>query len=47
MPLGEEPSIDEVRRLLRTVGLELPRTFGDLEVSDIIRRAIKAPNPYE
>lgn len=47
VPLGEEPSIEAVRRLLHTVGLELPRTFGDVEVSDIIRRAIKAPNPYE
>jgi hypothetical protein len=45
--LSEEPAIDEVRKLLRAVGLELSHAFGDLEVSDIIRRAIKAPNPYE
>src|SRR5260370_32263476 len=45
--LGEEPTIDEVRKLLRAVGLELPHAFGDLEVSDIIRRAISAPNFYE
>jgi hypothetical protein len=45
--LSEEPAIGEVRKLLRAVGFELPHAFGDLEVSDIIRRAIKAPNPYE
>jgi hypothetical protein len=45
--LSEEPAIDEVRKLLRAVGFELPHAFGDQEVSDIIRRAIKAPNPYE
>jgi membrane protein implicated in regulation of membrane protease activity len=45
--LSEEPTIDEVRKLLRAVGSELPHAFGDPEASDIIRRAIKAPNPYE
>jgi len=45
--LTEEPSIEEVRKLLRVVGFELPHAFGDLEVADIIRRAINAPNPYE
>lgn len=45
--LSEEPTIDEARKLLRAVGLELPRSFGDDEVGDIIRRAIKPPNPYE
>jgi hypothetical protein len=45
--LSEEPTIDEVRKLLRAVGLELSHAFGDLEVSDIIRRAINAPNLYE
>lgn len=45
--LSEEPSIEEVRKLLRAAGFELPNAFGELEVSDIIRRAIKAPNPYE
>jgi hypothetical protein len=45
--LSDEPTIDETRKLLRALGLELPHAFGEAEVSDIIRRAIKAPNPYE
>jgi hypothetical protein len=45
--LSDEPTIEETRRLLRVVGLELPHAYGDEEVSDIIRKAIKAPNPYE
>jgi hypothetical protein len=46
VPLSSEPSVDEVRRLLARLGLALPAVFGNQEVTDIIRKAIRAKDPY-
>ncbi|MGI5215723.1 hypothetical protein [Plantactinospora sp. CA-290183] len=45
--LDDEPSVEQARKLFTALGLPLPRSFGDREVSDIIVKAIQARNPYE
>lgn len=45
-PLGEEPTVDEVRRLLDRLGLPLPTSFTDPDVADIIDKALHAEDPY-
>jgi hypothetical protein len=47
VPLSDEPAVDEVRRLFARLGLPLPSTFADTDVSDIIVKAIRPKNPYE
>jgi hypothetical protein len=44
--LSDEPTVDEVRRLFEVLGLGLPKAYGDRDVVDITRRAIRAKNPY-
>ncbi|PTA44784.1 hypothetical protein [Micromonospora sp. RP3T] len=44
--LDDEPSVEQVRRLLAALGLTLPRSFGDREVGEIVRKALQARNPY-
>ncbi|MFI5836693.1 hypothetical protein ACIA5A_23735 [Micromonospora sp. NPDC051300] len=44
--LDDEPSVEQVRRLFTALGLALPRSFGDREVADIVRKALQARNPY-
>ncbi|ANP56391.1 hypothetical protein AVL59_09330 [Streptomyces griseochromogenes] len=46
VPLGDEPTVDEVRRLLERLGLPLPSSFTDPDVGDIIDKALRAENPY-
>ncbi|WP_244184500.1 hypothetical protein [Streptomyces cellostaticus] len=46
LPLGDEPTVDEVRRLLDRLGLPLPSSFTDRDVGDIIDKALRAENPY-
>jgi len=46
VPLSDEPTVDEARRLLARLGVALPSTFGDRDVSDIIGKAIRPRNPY-
>jgi len=45
--LSDEPTVDEVRKLFVGLGMELPRSFTDRDVSDLIRRALQARNPYQ
>jgi hypothetical protein len=46
VPLGDEPTVDEVRRLFVALGMPLPSTFDNRDVGDIITRALRAENPY-
>jgi hypothetical protein len=44
--LSDEPSVEETRKLFALLELELPGSFTDRDVTDIIRRAIRPKNPY-
>jgi hypothetical protein len=44
--LGDEPTIEETRRLFIKLDLELPHSFADRDVSDVIAKALRAKNPY-
>jgi hypothetical protein len=46
VPLADEPTVDEVGRLLDRLGLPLPPSFTDRDVGDIIDKALRAENPY-
>ncbi len=46
VPLGDEPTVDEARKLFTRLSLQLPRSFADRDISDIIRKAIQPKNPY-
>ncbi len=45
-PLSDEPTVDEARKLFEALGLGLPKSYGDRDVVEIIRKAIRAKNPY-
>jgi hypothetical protein len=47
VPLSDEPSVEEVQKLFVALNLPLPSSFDDRAVSEIIRKAVKAKNPYE
>lgn len=44
--LSDEPTVEEVHRLFEDLGLPLPATFSDRDVSDIVEKALNAENPY-
>ncbi|RAY16452.1 hypothetical protein DPM19_06165 [Actinomadura craniellae] len=44
--LSDEPTVDEVRRLFTALGVALPGTYGDRDVVDITRRALRPRNPF-
>lgn len=46
LQLSNEPTIDETRSLFTMLELELPPSFTDRDVSDIIAKALRAKNPY-
>lgn len=46
LTLADEPTIEETRKLFAVLDLELPGSFTDRDVTDLIRRAIKPKNPY-
>ncbi|RKT83475.1 hypothetical protein SAMN05421805_10539 [Saccharopolyspora antimicrobica] len=46
LTLAAEPTIDETRKLFAVLDMELPGTFTDRDVTDLIRRAIRPKNPY-
>lgn len=46
LQLGEEPTVGEVRTLFTMLELELPLSFSDRDVSDVISKALRAKNPY-
>ncbi|MFE6906004.1 hypothetical protein [Streptomyces erythrochromogenes] len=45
-PLGQEPTVDEVRTLFDDLGLSLPRVFTDSDIGTIIEKALHAEDPY-
>ncbi|MBV9163239.1 MAG: hypothetical protein JO309_04635 [Pseudonocardiales bacterium] len=46
LQLSDELTIEETRTLFATLGLDLPRSFTDHDISDVITKAIRAKNPY-
>jgi hypothetical protein len=46
LSFSDEPSVDEVRKLFNLLELDLPSSFTDRDVVDIIRRTIRPKNPY-
>jgi len=46
LQLSEEPTIEKTRKLFTMLDLELPRSFTDRDVSEVIAKALRAKNPY-
>jgi hypothetical protein len=46
LQLSKEPTIEETRKLFTMLELDLPRSFTDHDVSDVIAKALRAKNPY-
>jgi hypothetical protein len=46
LQLSKEPTIEETRKLFTMLELDLPRSFTDRDVSDVIAKALRAKNPY-
>jgi hypothetical protein len=44
--LGDEPTVDEARRLFDRLGAPLPTSFTERDVGDIIDKALRAEDPY-
>jgi hypothetical protein len=44
--LSDEPSVAETRKLFTTLGLDLPGSYTDRDVTDVIHKAIRPKNPY-
>lgn len=44
--LGEAPSPDDVRKLLRQVDVPLPDDYDDSDIEDIVRKARRDTNPF-
>ncbi|HEY2762763.1 MAG TPA: hypothetical protein VGJ13_01900 [Pseudonocardiaceae bacterium] len=47
VPLSDEPSVEEAQKLFVALNIPLPASFDNRAVSDIIRKAVQAKNPYE
>jgi hypothetical protein len=47
VPLSDEPTVEEARRLFDVLDLPLPTSFIDRDVADVIRKAIQPRNPYQ
>jgi len=45
--LSDEPTVEEVQRLFSVLGMPLPSTFSEGNVTDIIVRALRAENMYD
>ncbi|MEU8403912.1 hypothetical protein AB0C28_52815 [Nonomuraea sp. NPDC048892] len=46
VPLGDEPTIEEVQELFARIGVPLPRSYDGRDVVDIARKALRAVDPY-
>src|SRR5437764_4737599 len=46
LQLSDEPTVEETRKLFALMELELPGSFTDRDVTDLIRRALRPKNPY-
>jgi hypothetical protein len=45
--LSDQPTVEEARDTLRAVAVGLPDHYTDDDVTDVIKRAVHADNPYE
>ncbi|MFD0853806.1 hypothetical protein ACFQ07_16325, partial [Actinomadura adrarensis] len=46
-PLDDEPTVEEVRKLFEVLGIDLAAGYTDRDVIEIIRKALRARDPYE
>ncbi|WP_405484809.1 hypothetical protein [Nocardia sp. NBC_00511] len=46
VPLGNDPSVVEVRGLFDVLGLDLPDQFTDADIDSIIEKALRDNNPF-
>jgi len=46
-PLDDEPTAEEVRKLFDVIGIELDPAFTDRDIAEIVRKALRAKDPYE
>ena len=46
LQLSDEPTIEETRELFTLLELGLPSSFSERDVTDLIRKALRAKNPY-
>jgi hypothetical protein len=46
-PLDDEPTVEEVRKLFEVLGIDLAPSYTDRDVIEIIRKALRARDPYE
>ncbi|MEV4171507.1 hypothetical protein [Nonomuraea sp. NPDC049709] len=46
VPLGDEPTIEEVQELFERIGVPLPKSYNGRDVVDIARKALRAVDPY-
>ncbi|MEV0389990.1 hypothetical protein [Nonomuraea sp. NPDC050643] len=46
VPLGDEPTIEEVQELFEHIGVPLPKSYDGRDVVDIARKALRALDPY-
>lgn len=47
LTLGDEPTVEETRKLFALLELDLPTSFTDRDVADVVRKAIRPKNPYD
>ncbi|SDI10187.1 hypothetical protein [Nonomuraea jiangxiensis] len=46
VPLGDEPTLEEVQDLFERIGVPLPRSYNGRDVVDVARKALRAVDPY-
>ncbi|MFI0445282.1 hypothetical protein [Actinomadura sp. 6N118] len=46
-PLDDEPTVEEARKLFEVLGIELARGYTDRDIAEIIRKALRAKDPFE
>jgi hypothetical protein len=46
LQLSDEPTIEETLSLFTLLELELPSSFSERDIADVIRKAVRAKNPY-
>ncbi len=47
LQLSDEPTVEETRKLFSVLDLELPRSYSDRDVSELVVKALRARNPYQ
>lgn len=46
VPLSEEPTLEEVTDLFHRIGMPLPHAYTESDVIDILRKTLRAKDPY-